>query len=303
MIVANLAGMPNMYPFTEERTIYSRKIAGETMAEHLLGSIVKHSPKGDVRFIVSEDALREDSGTLELIKRFCQGKEKIPKGAVVVNGNEYWLSSSQKITIRYPWQLLDVMKHVLGVQEANISPSAQIADNVHIEGNVYLGDNVRLSRGAIVLGDVYIGDDTFVGAYSLVRGPCNIEARCKIGYSVELKNAIIQEDTMVGPLCFIADSIVGSDCSFGALTRTSNFRLDRQPVKVKFDAEFVDSQLAKLGAFIGDDVQTGVSVVILPGRKVGNHVHIGPNIVVVRNLQSKKRYMLKQEVTCTELET
>lgn len=254
MTFIDLNGIPNMYPFTEERTIYSRKIAGKPIVEHLL------------------------------------------------NGNEYWLKSSKKIAIKYPWHLLDVMKHILAAQKAYVSPSAQIADNVHIEGNVYIGDNARLDRGTIILGDVYIGNDSFVGAYSLVRGPCNIEARCKIGYSAELKNAIIQEGTMVGPLCYIADSIVGSDCSFGALTRTSNFRLDRQTVKVKFDTEFVDSQLVKLGAFIGDDVQTGVGVVILPGRKVGNHVHIGPNIVVLRNLQSKKRYMLKQEVTCTELE-
>jgi hypothetical protein len=70
MTFIDLNGIPNMYPFTEERTIYSRKIAGKPIVEHLL------------------------------------------------NGNEYWLKSSKKIAIKYPWHLLDVMKHILAAQDA-----------------------------------------------------------------------------------------------------------------------------------------------------------------------------------------
>jgi bifunctional UDP-N-acetylglucosamine pyrophosphorylase/glucosamine-1-phosphate N-acetyltransferase len=52
----------------------------------------------------------------------------------------------------------------------------------------------------------------------------------------------------------------------------------------------VDTGRRKLGAIIGDNVQTGINVSVNVGTMIGNDVFIGPGRVVSGDIQSNTRY-------------
>jgi bifunctional UDP-N-acetylglucosamine pyrophosphorylase/glucosamine-1-phosphate N-acetyltransferase len=71
---------------------------------------------------------------------------------------------------------------------------------------------------------------------------------------------------------YVGDSIIGENCNFGAGTKIANLRLDKKNIW----AAGIDTKRRKLGAIIGDRVQTGISACINVGTVVGNDTFIGP---------------------------
>ena len=68
---------------------------------------------------------------------------------------------------------------------------------------------------------------------------------------------------------------MGENCNLGAGTITANLRHDKKNVKVTVKGSRIDSGRRKLGAIIGDNVKTGISVSILPGTKINSGIWIG----------------------------
>ena len=79
-------------------------------------------------------------------------------------------------------------------------------------------------------------------------------------------------NTKISNHAFIGDSIIGEDCIIGSGTRIANARFDGKNVKVAG----MDTGRQKLGAVIGDKVQTGINVSIDAGTLIGNNSIIGP---------------------------
>ena len=59
-------------------------------------------------------------------------------------------------------------------------------------------------------------------------------------------------------------------------TKVANLRLDKKKVQV----EGIDTGRRKLGAIIGDRVETGINASINVGSLIGDHAFIGPGAVV-----------------------
>jgi NDP-sugar pyrophosphorylase family protein len=76
-------------------------------------------------------------------------------------------------------------------------------------------------------------------------------------------------------LNYVGDSVIGADCNFGAGTKIANLRLDNQNVKVAA----LDTGRRKLGAIVGDRVETGINTSINVGAMIGNNTLIGPGVV------------------------
>ena len=74
---------------------------------------------------------------------------------------------------------------------------------------------------------------------------------------------------------YVGDSIIGESCNFGSGTKIANLRLDKKDIKVAG----IDTKRRKLGAIIGDEVETGINVSINVGTIIGNNTHIGPGAV------------------------
>lgn len=120
----------------------------------------------------------------------------------------------------------------------------------------------------------------------------------KIGFATEIKNAVIEAEATIGPQCFIADSVVANQAYLGAQVRTSNHRLDEQPVSVRTPEGIIATGCDKLGCYIGQRSRLGVQVIILPGRIISPNTQLGPRVIVERNLPTGT-YSLRQELIRT----
>jgi len=85
------------------------------------------------------------------------------------------------------------------------------------------------------------------------------------------------DNTHIGHLSYVGDSIIGENCNLGAGTITANYRLDAKTIKMKIKDKVVDSERTKLGAVLGDNVKAGINTLFMPGVKVGCNSWIGPN--------------------------
>lgn len=174
----------------------------------------------------------------------------------------------------------------------DIAASAVIDET---DGPVRIGQRTRICHGAVLKGPLILGQDCLIGNNSFIRGASILGNSVKIGFGTEIKNALIESGTVVGPQCFIADSVVSRDVYLGAQVRTSNHRLDGKTVCVMHNDILIDTGREKLGCFIGERASLGVQVIILPGRIIAPETRLAPRITVERNLPAG-HYRLHQEI-------
>ncbi|PNR18701.1 hypothetical protein BA882_17165 [Escherichia coli] len=209
--------------------------------------------------------------------------------------SEHWWKRQPLIPNLLSQELKNFLK--LNVKEKNI----QIADQVIIDesaGEVVIGANTRICHGAVIQGPVVIGANCLIGNYAFIRPGTIISNGVKIGFATEIKNAVIEAEATIGPQCFIADSVVANQAYLGAQVRTSNHRLDEQPVSVRTPEGIIATGCDKLGCYIGQRSRLGVQVIILPGRIISPNTQLGPRVIVERNLPTGT-YSLRQELIRT----
>jgi bifunctional UDP-N-acetylglucosamine pyrophosphorylase/glucosamine-1-phosphate N-acetyltransferase len=109
------------------------------------------------------------------------------------------------------------------------------------------------------------------------------------------------DKTHIGHLSYVGDSVIGENCNFGAGTITANYRFDANTIKMMVKDKVVDSGRNKLGAFLGDNVKTGINALFMPGVKVGVNTWVGPNVVVERDLPPNAVVLVRQNFEKREL--
>lgn len=167
-------------------------------------------------------------------------------------------------------------------------------------GPIVIGARSKICAGAIVKGPVQIGSDCMIGNYAMLRGPVILGSQVRIGFQTEIKQAQLRNRVTIGPMCFVADSIVDEDAYLGAMVRTSNHRLDGAEIKVRHEDDEVATGLTKLGCWIGKGASLGIQVIILPGRVIAPGSTFEPRVTVSRNYPSG-HYRVQQIVeTVTE---
>jgi len=180
----------------------------------------------------------------------------------------YWLDLS------YPWDLLPANESLL----ARIEPQdlGEVEENVVMKGVISIGKNTVVRSGSYIIGPVIIGQDCEIGPNCYIRPGTSIGDGCHIGSGVEIKNSIIMKGSKIPHHNYVGDSIIGEECNFGAGTKIANLRLDRKDIWVAN----IDTKRRKLGAIIGDRVETGINASINVGSMIGNNTHIGPGAIV-----------------------
>jgi len=186
------------------------------------------------------------------------------------------------IDVEYPWDVLAANRMVMDTwEQAEISRNAVVEGNVTFSGPVRVEAGSILKSGAVLAGPCYIGRNCYVGNNVLVRSYSSLGPGSMIGYGVELKNCVLFGNSKVGRLSFVGDSVIGENVDIGSGTMTINENLDQSNVSVDVLGEPVDSGLAKLGAFIGDDVKIGAGntlaagTVLTPGTSWPHHATVG----------------------------
>jgi|CXWL01.1.fsa_nt_gi bifunctional UDP-N-acetylglucosamine pyrophosphorylase/glucosamine-1-phosphate N-acetyltransferase len=188
--------------------------------------------------------------------------------------------------VKYPWHLLQLLPILLSeVSEQSIDSSAVIHESAVIQGNVIIGEGVRVMPHATIVGPCIIGEHAIVGNNALVRGS-SIGARCVIGYNTEVKSSVLCSHVWTHS-AYIGDSVIGENVSFGAGTVTGNLRLDEKEIFSQHHDEPLPTGLTKFGTIIGADSRIGIHVSINPGVKIGRGSFVSSNTLVDKDIANK----------------
>jgi len=181
---------------------------------------------------------------------------------------DYWLD------LGYPWDLLQANESQLHkIEPQNLGV---VEENAIVRGLVSIGKGTVIRANSYIVGPVVIGENCEVGPNCYIRPGTSIGDNCHIGSAVEIKNSIVMQNTKIPHQNYVGDSVIGEGCNFGAGTKIANLRLDKKEVCVAN----VNTKRRKLGAIVGDGVQTGINACINVGSMIGDHTYIGPGALV-----------------------
>jgi bifunctional UDP-N-acetylglucosamine pyrophosphorylase/glucosamine-1-phosphate N-acetyltransferase len=190
----------------------------------------------------------------------------IPDGIYGVGCKGRW------IDIGRPWDLLDANEILMkGKKEKGLlkkENGVKVEKFAVIKEDVHLGRNTIIRSGAYIEGPCWIGKNCVIGPNCFIRPFSMIGDNCRIGNAVEVKNSIIMNNTNIGHLSYVGDSIIGENCNFGAGTKVANLRVDDEEVKLEIKNKLIKSGRRKFGCVMGDHVKTGINVSIMPGRAI-----------------------------------
>ena len=163
-----------------------------------------------------------------------------------------------------------------------ISPGAHIGDLP-----IYVGKNARIEPGAYIHGPAYIGEGAVVRHGAFVRENVILMPGSTLGHASEAKNSLFLPGAHAPHFNYVGDSILGQRVNLGAGTKLSNLGIlsrkdpdsgKRPTIILTIDGHEYDTGLAKMGAILGDDVQTGCNAVFNPACLVGSRTLIYANL-------------------------
>jgi len=149
----------------------------------------------------------------------------------------------------------------------------EIDVNVIIEGDVRLGDRVKIGAGCIIKNSV-IGDDCEISPYSVIED-ANLAADCTVGpfarlrpgselaqaahvgNFVEMKKASLGKGSKAGHLSYLGDAEIGANVNIGAGTITCNY-----------DGANKSKTLIGDNVFVGSDTQLVAPVSVAAGATI-----------------------------------
>ncbi len=111
--------------------------------------------------------------------------------------------------------------------------------NVVIQGDVVLGNNVRVGPGSVIqnsrIGDncdinahtlvdgALVGEGCSLGPFARIRPGSELAKGVKVGNFVETKKTRIGENSKASHMAYLGDALIGDDVNIGAGTVTCNF--------------------------------------------------------------------------------
>ncbi|WP_338559529.1 bifunctional UDP-N-acetylglucosamine diphosphorylase/glucosamine-1-phosphate N-acetyltransferase GlmU [Erwinia sp. E_sp_B04_7] len=174
----------------------------------------------------------------------------------------------------------------------------EIDTNVIIEGQVKLGDRVKIGSGCI-LKNCVIGDDCEISPYSVVEeselavactiGPfarlrpgSQLAEGAHVGNFVEMKKASLGKGSKAGHLSYLGDASIGANVNIGAGTITCNY-------------DGVNKSLTVIGdnVFVGSDTQLVAPVTIAAGATIAAGTTVMKDVTAEGLVYNRKDQNLK----------
>ncbi|OOZ39268.1 bifunctional UDP-N-acetylglucosamine diphosphorylase/glucosamine-1-phosphate N-acetyltransferase GlmU [Solemya elarraichensis gill symbiont] len=156
---------------------------------------------------------------------------------------------------------------------ANVSQDVTLDVNVILDGDVELGEGVRVGANSIlrnckiaagtvvkemcVIEDAIIGESCQVGPYARIRPGTELAPECHIGNFVEIKNAQVARGSKINHLSYVGDATVGEAVNIGAGTITCNY-----------DGAYKHRTVIGDRVFVGSDTQLVAPVTVESGATI-----------------------------------
>jgi len=100
---------------------------------------------------------------------------------------------------------------------------------------------------------------------------------------MELCDVVVMDNAKSKHTSYAAHSVIGENVNIGAGLITADFRHDGNNHTTLINGQKIDSGRRKLGAFIGDNVKTGIGTLIYPGRKLWPNTVTMPGEIVKKD--------------------
>ncbi|OOZ18925.1 UDP-N-acetylglucosamine diphosphorylase/glucosamine-1-phosphate N-acetyltransferase [Solemya velum gill symbiont] len=229
---------------------------GEFYLTDIISMAVK---QGAVISTVSPDDLFEVAGVNDRVQLAELERELQSVGAQELMRNGVTVIDPARIDIR---------------GNASVSQDVTLDVNVILEGDVELGEGVRVGANSIlrnckvaagtvikemcVIEDAIIGESCQIGPFARIRPGTELAPGCHIGNFVEIKNAQVARDSKVNHLSYVGDATVGESVNIGAGTITCNY-----------DGAYKHRTVIGDHVFVGSDTQLVAPVTVESGATIG----------------------------------
>lgn len=201
----------------------------------------------------------------------------------------------------FVWQVLGRLEaHIRRLGGAQTIIQGEVMSGAHVnQRDVFIEPGARVEPGAYILGPAYIGPGVIVRHGAFVRENVIMLEGSVLGHACETKNSLFLKNAHAPHFNYVGDSVLGMNTNLGAGTKLSNLALtsakdpdsgQRPTINIEVDGKRYDTGLAKMGAVLGDNVQTGCNAVLNPGCIVG------PNTLIYPNLTLRKGYYPKNQI-------
>jgi len=185
-------------------------------------------------------------------------------------------------TLKYSWHVLSMQDYFFknGFQSL-IDSSVIIHKTATIEGDVYMGKNIKVGAYVKIMGPCYIGDNAIIGDHSLVRSS-TIGNDTLVGSGCEVARSYLASGVMLHRN-YVGDSVLSENVSMGAGAVTANYRFDAKTIQTPVKGKMIDSQKKKLGLLAGKAAKIGVNSCTYPGVKLSPCAMVLPGEVVTKD--------------------
>lgn len=189
----------------------------------------------------------------------------------------------------YVWEAVgNIAWHVARLTRERQSIEGEVQAGAFISDRaIFIAEGARIEAGAYVQGPAYIGAGCIVRHGALVRENVIMFPGSVLGHASEAKNSLFLPRAHAPHFNYVGDSILGHRVNLGAGTKLSNLTIvsekdrktgKRPTIEIPVGESVYDTGLAKLGAILGDDAQTGCNSVLNPGSLVGRRSLVYANV-------------------------
>lgn len=194
--------------------------------------------------------------------------------------------------LEFPWEVLPKIKEFI----------IELGNTLSEDKFYKQGDNVWIAKSAKIYPNVYIDgpciidEEAEVRPSAFIRGCAIVGKNAVVGNSTELKNVILFDGVQAPHFNYVGDSILGYEAHLAAGVITSNLKGDKSLVQIKEGDEKIDTNIKKVGAFVGDNVEVGCNSVLSPGTVLGRNVRVYPLSFVRGVVKENSLYKDKEHV-------
>ena len=185
---------------------------------------------------------------------------------------EHTITASFFEGIEYPWEVFDGLSEK--IIELGKSLPKEKYDN--IGKNIWVAKSAKVADTACLNGPLIIDEEAEVRHCAFIRGEAVVGKGSVVGNSTELKSSILFDSVQTPHYNYVGNSILSYKSHMGAGSITSNLKSDKSLVTIKTKDGKVETNLKKLGAILGSNVEVGCNSVLNPGTIVGKDTNIYP---------------------------
>lgn len=197
---------------------------------------------------------------------------------------------------KYPWEVLPQISNYI------IELGKTLDKDLYIEEkeNIWIAKNANIATSALIESPCIIDEFAEIRHCAYIRGNTIIGKNAVIGNSCEIKNSIIFDNSQIPHFNYVGDSILGYHAHLGAGVIIANLKNDKSNITIKHDNEKIETNLRKMGAIIGDNVDIGCNSTVFPGTIIYPNTTIYPltrvrNVIPSNSIEKSENNIIRKE--------